>query len=347
MSDHFDPAEDDIQCPGWDAIDSSTAAIYGDQEPLHFGTLVKFALGGPDPLDGFSVFRSEKDRPHWHYVTYGFSELYEKESEELAYSGYGFELTMRIPIEGDEPPMWVMNFFQNIARYVFSSGNTFEPGHYMDANGPLCLETDTEITAMVFAEDPEMPGKDTPNGRVNFLQVVGITKDELKAIKQWHSMPVVKLLSRDNPFLLTDLKRPSIMKQPDVVAAVEEGINRDGSSTGMLFVDALNWKIAGTPRKNCTISVGSLIVPELKAIVPARLGHDKPLMLFGNDAKISLVPAAATKFEPDDAGLRLELTKDDMKTFMSKMQESAGVYDVLPDLKVEVIKQVIKDADAR
>lgn len=344
MSEDF--SDEDIQCPGWDAIDSSTNAIYGEQEPLHFGTLVKYALGGPDPLDGFSVFKSEKDRPHWHYVTYGFSELYEKESEDPACSGYGFELTMRVPIESDEPPMWVMNFFQNIARYVFGSGNTFESGHYMDANGPLCLETETEITAMVFAEDPEMPSKDTPNGRVTFLQVVGITRDELKAIKQWHSMPVLKLLARDNPFLITDLKRVSIMTQPDVVAAVNEGITRDGSSTGMLFVDPLNWKIAGMPRKSCTISVGSLIVPELKAIVPARLGHDKPLMLFGNDARISLVPASETKFEPDDAGLRLELTKSDMEAFMEKMQAVAGVYDVLPGVKVEVIKQVIQDADA-
>lgn len=346
MSDDFDPSED-IECPGWDAIDSSTTAIYGDQEPLHFGTLVKYALGGPDPLDGFSVFKSDKDRPHWHYVTYGFSELYEKESEEPAFSGYGFELTMRVPIETEEPPMWVMGFFQNIARYVFSSGNTFEVGHYMDANGPLCLESETDITAMVFAEDPEMPGKDTPNGRVNFLQVVGITKDELKAIKQWHSTPVLKLLAKDNPYLLTDLKRRSIMTQPDVVAAVEEGTSRDGSSTGMLFVDALNWKIGGMPKKNCTITVGSLIVPELKAIVPARLGHDKPLMLFGNDAKIALVPGRETKFAPDDTGLRLELTRDDMNAFMNKMQDTAGVYEVLPDLKVEVIKQVIKDADSK
>jgi len=343
MSDDFDISEDDIQCPGWDAIDSTSHEIYGDQEPLHFGTLIKFALGGPDPLDGFSVYKSDKGRPHWHYVTYGFSELYEKESDNRDISGYGFELTMRVPRDGEDPPMWVMGFFQNIARYVFASGNTFESGHYMDANGPLCLESETEITAMVFAEDPEMGTKDTPNGRLQFLQVIGITGDELKAIKQWHSMPVVKLLASDNPFLITDLSRESITKQPDVVAAIEEGTARDGSSTGMLFVDALNWKIAGSKRE-CTVTLGSLIVPELKAIVPARLGHDKPLMLFGDAARISLLPGAKTNWVADDSGLRLELSREDVVKFVSKMQTDAGSYQVLPELKVEVIKQEIRDA---
>ncbi|OPA74169.1 hypothetical protein BVG16_25695 [Paenibacillus selenitireducens] len=29
----------------------------------------------------------------WHFITYGFSELYDTESKEAEYSVYGFELT--------------------------------------------------------------------------------------------------------------------------------------------------------------------------------------------------------------------------------------------------------------
>ena len=53
-------------------------------------------LGGQDPLDGLSAYKAESPFPHWHIVTFGFSELYEKESENPDYSGYGFELTFRL-----------------------------------------------------------------------------------------------------------------------------------------------------------------------------------------------------------------------------------------------------------
>ncbi|MFX7739968.1 suppressor of fused domain protein [Acinetobacter baumannii] len=42
---------------------------------MHYGTVIKYMLGGPDPIDGVSVYRSENGGAHWHYVTYGFSEL--------------------------------------------------------------------------------------------------------------------------------------------------------------------------------------------------------------------------------------------------------------------------------
>ena len=60
-------------------------------------------------------------------VTYGFSELYDKESDNLEESGYGFELTFRLAKREDEeePPAWALNLLQNMGRYVFNSGNVF------------------------------------------------------------------------------------------------------------------------------------------------------------------------------------------------------------------------------
>jgi suppressor of fused len=52
--------------PGWDAITAALAKLYGDREPLHFGTAIKYALGGPDPIDGVSVFKNAAPSPHWH-----------------------------------------------------------------------------------------------------------------------------------------------------------------------------------------------------------------------------------------------------------------------------------------
>ena len=38
--------------PGWDAIDAALDRLYPGIEPKHYATLLKWSLGGPDPLDG-------------------------------------------------------------------------------------------------------------------------------------------------------------------------------------------------------------------------------------------------------------------------------------------------------
>ncbi|GAB2914304.1 hypothetical protein GCM10027093_61040 [Paraburkholderia jirisanensis] len=67
---------DDDGAPGWKAIDCALARLYPGQQPKHYGTLIKWRLGGPDPLDGISVWKRKDPVPHWHFVTYGLTELY-------------------------------------------------------------------------------------------------------------------------------------------------------------------------------------------------------------------------------------------------------------------------------
>ena len=84
-----DQEDDEVRAIGWDAIDAALSPWYSDQEPKHYGTIVPAMLGGNDPLQGISVYKNLEPLPHFHYVTYGFSELYEKESEDPEYSGFG------------------------------------------------------------------------------------------------------------------------------------------------------------------------------------------------------------------------------------------------------------------
>ena len=44
------------QVPGWDAIEGALRQLYPGQQPLHCGTVVKYLEGGPDPLDGISIY---------------------------------------------------------------------------------------------------------------------------------------------------------------------------------------------------------------------------------------------------------------------------------------------------
>lgn len=82
--------------PGWDAIDAALARLYPGVEPWHVAPDVPTRLGGDDPLHGISAYRRDDPVPHWHLVTYGMSELYEKVSDDPDYSGWGFELTLRV-----------------------------------------------------------------------------------------------------------------------------------------------------------------------------------------------------------------------------------------------------------
>ena len=190
-------AETGFSQEGFDAVSRALERLYSGQEGIFYRTVIPYALGGKDPLDGIEVWKSEHGVPHWHYVTYGFTELYEKESDISQESGYGFELTFRLKRGAEEqPPAWPVNLLQNLARYVFSTGNGFGPGHHMSCNGPIALDTDTKLTALGFRVDPELGELDTPNGHMRFLQAVALTGDEMEAMMCWDGQLFLEELER-------------------------------------------------------------------------------------------------------------------------------------------------------
>src|SRR5262249_54343294 len=152
-------------------------------------------------------------RPHWHFVTYGFTELFHKQSEDPDQSGHGFELTLRLArgLSDAQPPTWALNFLQNLARYVFTTGNAFAARHKIGLNGPIALDHATRIPAICFADDPELGDIDSPFGRARFIQVVGITDDEYQVIQEWSTGGLVEILAARIPFLVTDLARGSLL----------------------------------------------------------------------------------------------------------------------------------------
>lgn len=202
--------------PGWQAIDHQLDKIYGSTEPRHYPPLcgVHYLAGGTDPIDGASVYDNHHQEFHRHIVSYGMSELYyDEEKAGGEFSKWGFEFTFRLmPFKDDQnDPIWAIQVMNNLARYVFSSGKWFEENHFVPANGPIRLETETEITGFVFTLDPELGKIQTPHGEVSFLQMVGITNAEVEQLKINPTTDAVKeLVDRlkiDNPLLITDLNR--------------------------------------------------------------------------------------------------------------------------------------------
>jgi hypothetical protein len=199
---------------GWMSIDKELEKLYPDQEPKHFAPPIHYMLGGKDPLDGISFYESKKQENHFHFVSYGFSELYyDEEKAGGEFSKWGFEITFRLaPFSDDnDNPSWVLALMQNIAKYVFDSGNWFEEFHFIPANGPIRLNTETDITALAFVLDPELGKIETPHGEVSFLQMVGLTSSEyatlLKEGTTTATENLIEQLKINNPLLITDLNR--------------------------------------------------------------------------------------------------------------------------------------------
>lgn len=166
--------------PGWDAISAAFERLY-PRRPIHYGALLPWSLGGNDPLDGISAYDGGG---FYHFVTYGFSELYEKESENQEYSGYGFELTLKLKKPAEEEEIrCVCGILQSLARYVFEEGAVIRPYEYIYTGQENGMDVRGESKLTGFFTLPDEAGKiETPNGKLEFVQLVGATDAELRAV---------------------------------------------------------------------------------------------------------------------------------------------------------------------
>ncbi|MFT4298531.1 MAG: suppressor of fused domain protein [Aeromicrobium sp.] len=209
-------AEDDWS-PGWAAVDEAFASLYTGVNPPHLATLLpaRAMFGGPEHLDGCSLYPSPNG--YQHLLTYGMSTLYvDEESFGGEFSGWGYEMTMKVRSDDPDDCQWAVSSLGNLARYTYTSKRWFEPFQFISGQGnPLRIGSDTRLTSYLIVPDTEVGGIDTVHGRVDFLQLVGITQDELDWVagdSPEGSLERSRELARrmadsGNPHLVTDLAR--------------------------------------------------------------------------------------------------------------------------------------------
>ena len=180
---------EEIEALGWDAIDKLCDKVYPNQKnPKHYGAMIKWRLGGNDPLDGISVYDGGD---YWHFITYGLSELYEKESEDKEWSGYGI--------------------LQSIARITFTQGELFNAYEYLYTGQTTGIDSKgtSNITGFITIPDDKFVEINTPNGKVIFVEFIGVTDKELRAIQN-KEYSVIELLEKLNTDV-TSYTRSSIV----------------------------------------------------------------------------------------------------------------------------------------
>ncbi|XP_067657154.1 suppressor of fused homolog [Haliotis asinina] len=250
--------------PGLEAIYSACRRLYPTQpNPLQVTALVKYWLGGPDPMDYISMYANPGDLgrhipPHWHYISFGLSDLHgdgrvHETTNNEGPSGYGFELTFRLRREPEEtnPPTWPAALMQSLARYVFQSENVLCSGDHVSWHTPLD-GSESRIQHMLMTEDAQLQPITTPFGVVNFVQIVGVCGEELKAAQHWNGPGVIELLRSKavagGAWLVTDMRRGETIFEiePSLQETVDHGIETEGSNLSGVS-SRCSWEEPGDP----------------------------------------------------------------------------------------------------
>ncbi len=170
--------------PGWDAIEEAFGKLYPGVTPEHLGTVIaaRAAFGGDQYIDGYSFYPSPKG--YLHVVTFGLSELYgDKNAFGKAYSGKGCELTMKVDEKSAEDAHWACDILSAVAKLAFTKKRHLTPYQILlgDDIG-ISSYTESQIRALILIPDTEVPAMETVYGRVQFLQLIGLTTPQLNVL---------------------------------------------------------------------------------------------------------------------------------------------------------------------
>jgi hypothetical protein len=212
--------DDPISAPGWDAIDRWVTGKFPGQTPHQFTSKNPYELDSPNPLPAITVWRTSSPSG-WLYVTYGLSELFEKSSNDPDVSGFGFELTLRLPAREDEstPPTWPLRLLQSLGHHVLATRTGFDSGHAMNLGGPIVPPNsdgprDCVLGGFVCVPDPSLGKVSTVHGTLLFLRLFGVAIDELAVLGELELGSLVACVAELEPMAITDPSRRSFMDDP-------------------------------------------------------------------------------------------------------------------------------------
>ncbi|MGL5406180.1 MAG: suppressor of fused domain protein [Propionibacteriaceae bacterium] len=289
------------------------------------------------------MYRVSDPTPHWHYIGTGLG------------SAFNFELTFRLYDEqamnsDNEPPTWPASLMKNLADYVDRTGNWFAPLHSMTCNGPIVVGLPTDLDAVAFISDPQLDPIDSLSGEIEFVQIVGITADELEAWTNWQARGMVDLLLQRYPWGITQIERSSMLTDPAVAEQIQSGIARDGSSIGAFAIENLSWT-SGSP---VTVRIGANQVQSFIQLLSGRLSFGQDLVLFGPEGRsIQMFATAAgddNQVIISQSTMTVRLTSSTIEALVAALKPEQGLYSVSPlneQLIFEVVPSEILDADGK
>lgn len=311
-------AEPASEGPGAAAIDRRVDRIDGGPEVHRYRPRAPHRFRGAGPLRAVTSHRLA-DPDHFHLVTYGLTELAEKQSDNLGRSGWGFELTLRVaagpPTTPGDDPSWAVDLLTNLAAYVWTSGHGFAAGDHIDLRGPIRLGHDSALTAAALVVDPTLGRMRGPFGRLSFLQLVALTADELEVCRTAGTDAVVAVLAERDPLLVTRLDRESVLDDPAVSARLRMG---EASPLTELGVATLSVRRGPT---GTVVQLGAGASAALGPALPRALTEPGAgFSLVGDDVSVVFTVTDEARWEWGPGRLVLDVPLDEVEGL-------AGMFD--------------------
>lgn len=232
------PAEGQLLVEAWKARDDLYRQLLGDftsASPARYAPpelpssrYDESALGGgtSDPGNDdqrLSVLTYAPDplRPYWMYITSGLSNpWYQDEPAEV--SGFGLELIIKCPTES----LWPAQILRTMALYVFNYAATISPGVRIALNGPISVNTESDLRNLIVWYTDEAPRAwyQLPSGGFGLFTVIGVTEDECRfaeSIEEYGTWCIQEVLRQVGIGQVTDPLRKSVMNRPDINSMVQ------------------------------------------------------------------------------------------------------------------------------
>jgi Suppressor of fused protein (SUFU) len=148
------------------------------------------------------------DRKTWLYVTSGMSNPWETD-EPQEYSGYGTEFVLETAEESD----WAINVLRSLIAFnILLAIGHFGDKPLLDYGDRIPFSLESNIAAMLVTEPKDYPITiELMSGKVDLLQIVGITQSELEHAKENGSDKLSEMLLSSLGSFITDRERNSVV----------------------------------------------------------------------------------------------------------------------------------------
>jgi hypothetical protein len=181
-----------------------------------------FGQDAVDPrwlFQGVFEFEPTKTRDSWLYVTSGTSTPWEQEPETYSaseYSGLGTELVFESTEQGD----WAIVLLQRLLAFNillahgrFGDAGPLDYWQRIPYRGPITLDRPSLLQNFVLGQPTHFPESfQLPSGKVDLLQVAGITDAERDFAKEHGSDKLIERLTESSAYPVTNPARSSVVQ---------------------------------------------------------------------------------------------------------------------------------------
>lgn len=262
-------------------------------------------------------------KPFWWLRTHGLSSV------------AGVELAMRVPQAKDEPQVPAL-FLPVIERLIgLARERQLHVGQIVRWPKPFGESTETDLEAFAITLDPSFGELRTAHDFVPVLLAVGLTGDEARLVREWSPQGLLEVLSKVDPSLSTTLDRGSLLASPRARQAIEQRVEREGSSMGVL--QAAVSELSGKDRIVWKLDADA--ADAIMSLLKGRIGHQRPFVVKSDASDLEVTPGDLPAITVEGEKATLKLTQTVARAVRSTLKARPGTYtwDALPALTVEVV----------